>query len=59
MKGIRDGPMLQSKYVTWHVPRRNLYVHWIEAFSMLEAQNMMQNSGIHLCAERNTNHCIR
>ena len=51
--------MLQSKYITWQVPRRNLYVQWVEAFSMLEAQNMMQNSGSHLCAEGNTNHCVR
>ena len=46
MKGVQNGPMLQSQYVTWQVPRsRNLYVQSVEAFSMLEAQDMMQNSG--------------
>ena len=49
MKGIRNGPMLQIKYVTWQVQRRNLYAQSVEAFSMLEAQDMMQNSGIPSC----------
>ena len=38
--------MLQTKYVTWQVPRMGLYVQWIEAINTLEAQDMTKKSGV-------------
>ena len=56
MKRIQNGPMLQDKYITGEIAQDFLCIQWVEAFSMLEAQNMTQNSSAHLYDEGDTIH---
>ena len=49
----------KTSALPWQVPRRDLYVQWLEAFSMLDAKDMMQNSGVHLCDETSTIRCVK
>ena len=56
MKRIQDVPMLQDKYITGEIAQDFLCIQWVEAFSMLEAQNMTQNSSAHLYDEGDTIH---